>query len=164
MFESNFLLRIRAPQGAALLVPLFTNVVCVCVCVCACVCQCVCACVRACVCVCVSVCVCVWERERHTQTDRQTEGDIQTHVCIQDFTDHGQQSPFQWVNKNRNTETKWTQTTAFPITWEGFHLVKHHLSARKACQSWMLWLQRVLHNATSSCCINVWCSMSLTTD
>ena len=59
MFESNFLLRIRAPQGAALLVPLFTNVVCVCVCVCVCARVCVSVSVRACVRACVRVCVCV---------------------------------------------------------------------------------------------------------
>ena len=42
-----------------------------------------------------------------------------------------------------------------------------HWNARKAClcQSWKPWLQKVFKNATaSSCCIWVWCFMSLTVD
>ena len=67
-----------------------------------------------------------------------------------------------WLNEQVIWDTLWsTLTECWPTenTWK-----QQHWSARKVCQSWRLWLQRVLNNATSSYCIKVWCSVSLTTD
>ena len=42
--------------------------------------------------------------------------------------------------------------TAFHEMWK-----REHWSARKTCQPWRLWLQRILNNDTSAYCINAWC-------
>ena len=67
-----------------------------------------------------------------------------------------------WLNKQAIWHTLGsTLTECWPTdkTWK-----QQHWSARKVCQSWRLWLQRVLNSTSSSYCIKVWCSVSSTKD